>query len=104
MSAMSRTNKWIQQFTAQDHEDKWLCDRWAELRLPEFGYFVEFGAGDGKTLSNTWWLEHHRGWHGLLCEPEPRNLAKISRRSRPRSVVEPVCVGPAGTVLLGVCD
>lgn len=37
--------------------------------LPATGTYVELGANDGLTQSNTWWLERDRGWSGLLIEP-----------------------------------
>jgi FkbM family methyltransferase len=51
------------------------------------GIFVEAGANDGETQSNTAYFARHRGWRGLLIEPIPE-LAALCRVVRPESTVE----------------
>jgi len=55
------------------------------------GYFVEAGANDGVSQSNTFFLGRRRGWCGILVEPIPE-LASIARRWRPDAIVENVCL------------
>lgn len=62
-------------------------DRKLEMLMPERGgTFLEAGAHDGYTQSNTYFLERYRGWSGVLVEPVPELRAKCERR-RPRSQV-----------------
>ena len=69
-----------------------LQDLWVlyELDLKPHGYFVEFGAYDGTSHSNTKLLEDNFGWTGLLAEPNP-DVADALRASR-TAVVDPRCV------------
>ena len=59
------------------------------------GFFVEAGANDGISQSNTLYFERHHGWRGLLVEPIPE-LAAACRRNRPRCRVENVALVPHG--------
>jgi FkbM family methyltransferase len=57
------------------------------------GYYVELGANDGRTQSNTYWLEKNRGWTGVLVEPAPHNFLKCRRnRSRRNAIYCAACV------------
>jgi FkbM family methyltransferase len=57
------------------------------------GFFVEAGANDGISQSNTYWFERFRGWRGVLVEAVPE-LAAACRRNRPRAtVVQSALVG-----------
>jgi FkbM family methyltransferase len=53
---------------AQNYQDVFAL---YETKYKKGGYFVEFGATDGKTISNTYLLEKRHGWKGILAEPNP---------------------------------
>lgn len=66
----------------------------AELLPDEGGVFLEAGAHDGYTQSNTYFLERYRGWQGILVEAIPELHRKAARRRRRSHVVHAALVGP----------
>lgn len=46
------------------------------------GFFVEAGAYDGETWSNTLYLERQRKWTGLLIEPSVDNFKILKQKNR----------------------
>ena len=40
-------------------------------------YFIDIGAHDGKTFSNTFVLEKYYNWNGICSEPLPRSFKKL---------------------------
>jgi FkbM family methyltransferase len=87
-------------YRSQHGEDEWIDRHWSELGLPDVGYFVEFGAADGERFSNTYWLEHAKGWSGLLIDADPRHVITC----RPKSVFERCAIGPRASVEFGQCE
>jgi FkbM family methyltransferase len=58
----------VPQASSQFFQDLWAL--W-ESNNKRSGYFVEFGATDGKFCSNTFFLEKNMGWSGIVAEPHP---------------------------------
>ena len=69
-------------------QELWVLEKTGQRRG---GYFVEFGATDGITLSNTWLLETEFGWQGLCAEPNPVLFGQL-RANRKCQVVD-ACIG-----------
>ena len=89
-------------FKAQFGEDRVL---WQVFGARPTGFFIEVGAFDGVTLSNTYFLEQ-MGWSGLLVEPIGE-LAQRAAAARPRSrVIHAACskAGSSGTAKFTVAQ
>jgi hypothetical protein len=56
---------------AAESSSQYFQDLWVAYELGSMrgGFFVEFGAANGKRISNTWYLEKTLGWTGILAEP-----------------------------------
>lgn len=57
---------------SQNQEEKIILDYFGS----ETGTFIDIGANDGVTFSNTRALAE-RGWRGVLVEPSPQAFAKL---------------------------
>ena len=53
-----------------------FLDRWVFRELDD-GTFLDVGAHDGVTGSNTWFFEKHRRWHGVCVEPNPAVFKRL---------------------------
>lgn len=62
-----------------------------ELDFKKNGYFVEFGATDGESLSNTYLLEKGFEWTGILAEPA-NTYSNAILKNRPASKIDRRCV------------
>ena len=45
------------------------------------GFYVDVGAKDGKSISNTFMLEQH-GWRGICIEPHPESFAALTAQRK----------------------
>lgn len=62
-------------YFSQFGEDRWIANN---IDLPKKGIFIDVGAADGITFSNTYYFEKH-GWSGLCFEPDPTNYTKAKK-------------------------
>jgi len=76
-------------FFSQVSQDRFLLEHF--FRGRRGGVFLDIGAYDGETLSNTLFFERTMGWTGLCVEPLPSAFAKLAATRK--AVCENLCVG-----------
>jgi len=79
-------SNWLAQYkkkvTSQAGEDGVIEKIFQILPASAERWCVEFGAGDGQLVSNTWSLLNQGGWHGVLIEAGREPFAKLGERYR----------------------
>lgn len=84
----------LRESSSQFGEDLLLLPSLVEAAGGAPGSFVEIGALDGVTFSNTIALERCLGWRGLLVEGNPTNYQQLARSGRLSKMVHnAVCSG-----------
>ena len=58
-------------YYSQLEQDKFVDDFFDKKKN---GIFIDIGAHDGKSCSNTLFLEENRDWSGICIEPSPREF------------------------------
>src|ERR1700754_3325813 len=62
-------------YHSQYNQDRFLDE--VVFNRKKNGYFLDIGAHDGKTLSNTYVFEKERGFRGICFEPNPKVFAEL---------------------------
>jgi FkbM family methyltransferase len=68
------------QYYSQIGQDKYVNER--IFQGMENGFFVDIGAHDGISISNSYFFEKHKNWNGICVEPLPEvyELLKKNRK------------------------
>jgi len=64
------------EFKSQAGQDQWVCRM---LGNKTNGYFIDIGAHDGISLSNTYTLEKEFEWTGICVEPAVNPFSSLFR-------------------------
>lgn len=88
MSAAKEGEQQVVVWTSQLGQDAWVAQHIHKHKRG--GYFVDIGAHDGKSLSNTYAFEKYYGWTGICVEPMPDKFPLL-KAARPNSICLDVC-------------
>ena len=77
----------IEDSHSQLYQDLWVIDM---MKYKHEGLFVDIGANDGVTFSNSYLLEKSFGWKGLLIEAQQKHFRALYTTRD--AVIIPYCV------------
>ena len=63
-------------YLSQYGQDKFIVEY---FKFMKNGVFIDIGANDGKTLSNTYYLEKELSWNGIAVEPSPKVFKRLEK-------------------------
>jgi FkbM family methyltransferase len=63
-------------FLSQYGQDKFVAEK---LNFKKDGFFVDIGANDGLSFSNSYYFEKELGWNGIAIEPLPETFNKMDK-------------------------
>ncbi|MDB6081736.1 MAG: FkbM family methyltransferase [Chlamydiia bacterium] len=76
-------------YYSQYEQDKYLNEH--VFKNKEHGVFVDIGAHDGITLSNTYFFEQSLGWTGICVEPIPQVFELLKSRRKAICIQGCIC-------------
>lgn len=76
---LARNGLYLPKTLSDRGQDAWVVDIFAGKRD---GFFLEAGAADGFSESNTYLLEKRYGWRGICVEPNPELFERLSNSGR----------------------
>jgi len=82
-------------YFSQYRQDKFI--NWVVFNNKSDGFFVDIGAHDGVSLSNTYFFEKERGWKGVCFEPNPIVFNKLCQNRN--SINHNCCVGSDDSIV-----
>jgi FkbM family methyltransferase len=83
-------------YYSQIGQDKYYIEEICKYKRK--GRFLDVGANDGMTESNTYSLEHHLGWTGVCIESNPC-MVPLCIQNRPQSQVIEATVWSSSSIL-----
>ncbi len=87
---------------SQAGQDYWVYGE--AFNEKKCGYFLDIGAHDGMTFSNTYLLEAKYGWSGICVEANPLTFLKLekTRKAKCLNICLDRCEGEVDFALRGV--